>query len=138
MPFVLDASVAVCWAFVDEDSALADQALDRVRTDHAVVPSLFWFEVWNVLLVNERRGRIAEADTADILADLFRLGVVIDQDMHPASVLDLARRHRLTAYDASYLELARRLEAPLATLDQRLARAAQSENVALLDDSPPC
>lgn len=135
MPFVLDASIAVCWAFEDEDSPLADRALERIRSDTAVVPALWWFEVWNVMIVNERRGRIEASDTAGFLADLLRLGVAIDREADQVGVLDLARKHRLTAYDASYLELARRLGAPLAPLDGRLARAARSETVVLLDDT---
>lgn len=55
MPFVLDASIAACWAFDDEDHPIAALALDRIRTDQARVPSLWWFEVRNTLIVNERR-----------------------------------------------------------------------------------
>jgi hypothetical protein len=58
MPFVLDASIAACWAFDDEDHPVAALALERVRTDEARVPSLWWFEVRNTLIVNERRGRL--------------------------------------------------------------------------------
>ena len=49
MPFVLDASVAACWAFDDEDYNTAELPLERVRTDEARVPSLWWFEVRNTL-----------------------------------------------------------------------------------------
>ena len=61
MPFVLDASFAACWAFDDEDHPVAALALERVRTDEARVPSLWWFEVRNALMVSERRGRLTEA-----------------------------------------------------------------------------
>ena len=61
MPFVLDASIAACWAFDDEDHPVAALALDRVRTDEARVPSLWWFEVRNTLIVSERRGRLTKA-----------------------------------------------------------------------------
>lgn len=57
-------------------------ALARIRTDEARAPSLWWFEVHNVLLVNERRGRISEADTAGFLHDLSRLGVTLDRSPH--------------------------------------------------------
>ena len=60
MPFVLDASIAACWAFDDEDHPVAALALERVRTDEARVPSLWWFEVRNTLIVSERRGRLTE------------------------------------------------------------------------------
>ena len=68
MPFVLDASVAACWAFDDEDHPVAALALERIRADEARVPSLWWFEVRNTLIVNERRGRLTESDTAGVSA----------------------------------------------------------------------
>ena len=70
MPFVLDASIAACWAFDDEDHPVAALALERVRTDEARVPSLWWFEVRNTLIVSERRGRLTESDTATFLHGL--------------------------------------------------------------------
>ena len=63
MPFVLDVSIAVTWAFEDENHPEATLALDRLQTDEARVPSLWWFELRNALLVNERRGRLTEAGT---------------------------------------------------------------------------
>ena len=134
MPFVLDASIAVCWAFEDEDHPIAALALERMRTDEALVPSLWWFEVRNTLIVNERRGRLAEADTAAFLRAVSRLGVVIDRSPEDAAVLTLARRHRLTVYDASYLELSLREGLALATLDADLARAARAERLSLLQE----
>ena len=134
MPFVLDASIAVCWAFEDEDHPIAALALERMRTDEALVPSLWWFEVRNTLIVNEWRGRLAEADTAAFLRAVSRLGVVIDRSPEDAAVLTLARRHRLTVYDASYLELSLREGLALATLDADLARAARAERVSLLQE----
>ena len=136
MPFVLDASVAACWAFDDEDHPVAALALERVRTDEARVPSLWWFEVRNTLIVNERRGRLTENDTAAFLRGLARLGVTVDRSPVEADVLTLARRHRLTVYDAAYLELARRDGVPLATLDTALATAARAERHPMLGEPP--
>jgi predicted nucleic acid-binding protein len=110
MPFVLDASIAACWAFEDEDHPRATLALERIRTDVARVPSLWWFELRNVLLVNQRRGRISELDTARFLRDLSHLGVTLDWSPDETALLNLARQYRLTVYDASYLELARRAD----------------------------
>ena len=67
MPFVIDASIAACWAFEDEDHPVAALALERIRSDEALVPSLWWFEVRNTLIVNERRGRLTEADVTVFL-----------------------------------------------------------------------
>ena len=134
MPFVLDASVAVCWAFDDEDHPVAELALERARTDEARVPSLWWFEVRNTLIVNERRGRLTESDTATFLRGLARLRVTVDRSPNEADVLALARHRGLTVYDAAYLELARREGAPLATLDAALATAARAERAPLLSE----
>ena len=132
MPLVLDASIAACWAFDDEDYPVAAQALERIRTDEARVPSLWWFEIRKTLIVNERRGRITEADTTAFLRGLSRLGTVVDRTPDEAVVLALTRRHRLTVYDAACLELAQRYEIPLATLDTDLASAARAEGVILI------
>jgi predicted nucleic acid-binding protein len=134
MPFVLDASVAAFWAFEDEDHPVAALALERVRTDEARVPSLWWFEVRNTLIVNERRGRLTESDTAAFLRGLARLNVTVDRSPDEADVLMLARRRQLTVYDAAYLELARRERLPLATLEAALATAARAERAPLLGE----
>ncbi len=131
---MLDASVAACWAFDDEDHPVAALALERVRTDEARVPSLWWFEVRNTLIVNERRGRLTESDTATFLRGLVRLRVTLDRFPKEGDVLALARHRGLTVYDAAYLELARREGAPLATLDAALATAARAERVPLLGE----
>jgi len=132
MPFVLDASIAACWAFDDEDHPTAAMALQRIRADEARVPAIWWFEVRNALIVQERHGRISAADTAAFLRLLTQLGVTVDRSPEEAGVLALARDRRLTVYDASYLELARRERCALATLDTDLAAAARVENVVLL------
>ena len=136
MPFVLDASIAACWAFDDEDHPSAALALERVRNDDALVPAIWWFEVRNTLIVNERRGRITEGDTAAFLRGLSRLGVAIDRSPDEAAVLALCRRHKLTVYDASYLELSLREGIPLATLDGDLTRAARAERQVILGADP--
>jgi predicted nucleic acid-binding protein len=132
MPFALDASVVGCWALEDEKDPRATAALDRIASDTALVPTLWWFEVRNILIVAERRDRISVANTATFLAELARLPVRVDREPQEQQVLSFARRHRLTAYDAAYLELAQRGAAPLATLDGPLARAARAEHVVLM------
>jgi predicted nucleic acid-binding protein len=135
--FVLDASVTACWAFDDEDHPDARLAFQRIRTEEAVVPSLWWFEVRNILVVSERRRRIAPSATTAFLAALSRLPV--REDRHPSeeAVLRLARAHRLSVYDAAYLELAQREGAALATLDAQLQEAASRERITLVSASPP-
>jgi predicted nucleic acid-binding protein len=132
MAFVLDASITACWAFDDEDHPDASLAFDRMRAEEAVVPSLWWFEVRNILIVNERRRRIAESDTASFLLNLALLRLRHDHSPDEAAVLRLARTHRLSVYDAAYLELAQRARLALATLDADLRTAATTEGVPLV------
>ncbi|WP_428489193.1 type II toxin-antitoxin system VapC family toxin [Rhodopila sp.] len=133
MLFVLDASVAAVWGLEDEDDTIADLAWARMGSGGAVTPAIWWFEVRNVLLINERRGRISERDGAIFLRALERMNVEVDHAPAGDSVLSLARRHRLTVYDSAYLELALRRDLPLATLDKQLAAAAKREAVHLID-----
>lgn len=132
MPFVLDASVAACWMFEDESHPQADLAFERIRTDEAIVPGIWWFEVRNIFIVKERQKRISDSDTARYLQALSGLPIRVDILPGEAAILKLARRHKLTVYDASYLELAFRQSVPLATLDAELARAAYAEKVPVL------
>jgi predicted nucleic acid-binding protein len=135
MAFVVDASVALGWALEDEIHPLPAQALVQLLASEAWAPSLWWFELRNALIVNERRGRLSEADTALFLNSVARLSVTLDRDPDEATILMLARRHRLTFYDASYLELALRLGVPLASLDGELCQAATACGVALLGEA---
>ncbi|MDG3442517.1 type II toxin-antitoxin system VapC family toxin [Nitrospirillum amazonense] len=132
MPFVVDVSVAASWLMPDEGCDAAIIAFERLVTDPAVVPSLWWFEIRNMLLVNERRRRLDEMQTARALALLAQLPIRVDNSPDSAIVMRLARQHRLTAYDAAYLELAQRLAVPLATLDDALVRAAHADGVTLV------
>lgn len=131
--FVVDASVTMAWCFEDESSPETDAVLDRLGTDAAVVPAVWPLEVANVLLVAERRGRLSEAQSSRFAGLLAQLP--IDVDDHPADIDALAalgRRHELSSYDASYLALAQRVGAGLATLDRRLGGAATRAGVELL------
>jgi predicted nucleic acid-binding protein len=132
MPFVIDASTVISWALGDEHHPGAEKALAHARADEIRVPALWWFEVRNALIVNERRGRISEPAVATFLRGLGAFRIMIKSPPANDDILALARRHRLTVYDSAYLELARRDDIPLATLDRKLAGAATAENIALL------
>ena len=94
-----------------------------------VVPGLFWHELRNLLLSAERRGRI-DVHHADVsMTRLCRLPIHCPGEAEDHQILALARSHRLTAYDASYLALAIREGYPLASLDRRLNEAAAAEGV---------
>jgi predicted nucleic acid-binding protein len=138
-PFVLDASLTMAWAFRNEATRFTTRVLESLKTTHAVTPALWPFEVTNALLDAERRGRINAAQQAEFLERLRLLPIHIEH--RPAAwlgqqILTLARAHRLTAYDAAYLELAIREGLPLATLDGDLRNAAAAAGAALLELEP--
>jgi predicted nucleic acid-binding protein len=133
--FVLDCSVAVAWCFDDEQLAYADAILDRLRDGEASVPVVWPLELANALLVGERRRRLSKADTARFLALIQGLHITVDEQSQARAfdeILSLAREHRLSSYDAAYLELAMRNKCALATLDAELRRAAIETGVAVL------
>jgi len=136
---VLDASLVFPWLFEDEASAEADALLDLVNAQGAVVPALWHLECANGLGMAERRGRLTAAAVQESIALLEGLPLAIDAPVPARTfsvVLDLMRAHRLTAYDATYLELAMRFGLPLATGDKALRTAAAAVGVALLQVSP--
>ena len=130
MAFVPDASIAAAWVLPDEEAALADLALDRLSAETAKAPGVFWHEMRNLLLTAERRGRIDERHADASMARLRRLPIACPGETDDREVMALARTHRLTAYDASYLALAIREGCALASLDRRLNEAAAAEGVA--------
>jgi predicted nucleic acid-binding protein len=133
--FVIDVSAALAWCFDDEATAAIHALLDRFEDEHAEVPSLWHLELANALASSERNRRITPARLSEFIALIRGLPIVIDEQTPNVAldtVLDLARRERLSTYDASYLELAMRRGVPLATKDKDLARAAQRAGVQLL------
>jgi predicted nucleic acid-binding protein len=130
---VLDASVAVGWAFEDESGAYSDVALEAIAEDGAVVPGLWGFEVVNALVVGERRGRILPADSERFLALLKALPIEVEQTQsHSLTELgQLAREQSLSAYDAAYLAVALRRGLALATQDRKLGQAAYRSGIAV-------
>jgi predicted nucleic acid-binding protein len=124
MSVVLDPSLALSWYFEDEFSAAADAVLDRVVEEGAVVPAPWRLEIANGLQMAIRRKRITAAFRDNALAELAAMAINVDgeTDAHAwSATLRLSDQFRLTVYDAAYLELARRRQLPLATLDQRCA-----------------
>lgn len=132
---VLDASATIAFAIEDERTpAVRSLFADQREEDMFLVPELWRFEVANGLAMGVRRGRISNDDFDAALATLDRFPILMDDDSIDHAwrgTLSLARRHALTLYDAAYLELALRIDAELATLDRRLAEAAQAAGVRL-------
>lgn len=132
MRFVLDASVTVNWAMRDESHPMADLAFAEIENGSAIVPGIWWYEVRNILLVNERRKRIVFSDSVQFLNHLEQYSIEIDHRPDSTMILELSRRLGLTVYDAAYLALAMRERIPLATLDKALQAAAVSAGIPLL------
>jgi len=133
--FVLDCSVAMSWCFEDEANDLSENALDRLARESAFVPGLWPLEVANVLAISERKKRLTAEKTLRFVSLLRSLPITIDPDTATRAfdaILTLSRERGLTAYDATYLELAIRYALPLATQDASLRRAAKATGVDLL------
>ncbi|WP_136709368.1 type II toxin-antitoxin system VapC family toxin [Agromyces sp. H66] len=134
MSFVLDASVTLAWCFEDESTVETDELLTRLRTDSAIAPSIWVFEIANALTVAQRRRRLVEAKAVLFASTLRSLPIEVAPAPSMASILAVASAHKLSAYDAAYLELAERTGMPLATLDERLRAAAGAAGVQALPD----
>lgn len=132
MPFVLDVSVAAVWALADESDPLADRLLAEMQTGSALVPGIWWFEIRNVLVTNERRKRLTVDESNAYLRILNTFEIEVDLLLDERAILAYARRHQLSFYDAAYLEVAFRNGLALATLDGALANAARAVGVSLL------
>lgn len=130
---VVDASVALAWCLADEADEYAERTLERVVGEGAAAPAHWPIEVANGLLAAERRGRIDEADLARVSKLLNDLGIeIVPVELTTAlSVLETARAHDLSAYDAAYLDLAAFRGLPLATLDRPLVTACRNAGVEL-------
>jgi predicted nucleic acid-binding protein len=132
----VDASVTLSWCFPDEQTPAAMSVLDRLKAgDEALVPAFWCSEVLNSLLVGERKGRIPADKMRAFLENLRALRPVLDDVSLELVIQDiqaLCRQHSLTPYDALYVELAKRSESPLATLDENQRDAALALGVICL------
>ena len=131
---VVDASIASAWTFPDESDAGADTLLDEIMNGVRLgfVPQHWHLEIRNALLMGERRGRIDLDEAVVGLRFLNGLPLITDDDARLDAALDMARIYGLTLYDAVYLELAIRTRFALATLDNKLRRAASDAGVPTL------
>lgn len=132
---VLDASAVLAWAY-DDEIGLPDAVIDHVTQDFALVPAHWILEVTNTLIIGERRGRLKSSQRQEIMARIQQLPIRIDPETPVqgwTQIPELAIRFGLTTYDAAYLELAMRLDAPLATLDRDLKHAAREAGVPLFE-----
>jgi predicted nucleic acid-binding protein len=130
MGVVIDASSLAAWLLPDKQGAALDGILQQ--RERLFAPRLLWSELRNTLIVQEIRGRIAPSAADRALRMVESLDLAFDEAAHSRQVMDLARRHGITVYDAMYAELASRLGMPLLSEDKALRRAALSEGIAVL------
>lgn len=132
---VLDASVALAWFLPGEDTPASNVLRDTLAIEGAIVPAIWFLEIANTLWVALRRRRITEQQRRIALADLSAYPIACAGEMTFEAwptLIDLADRYAIAVYDACYLDLARSLRQPLATLDAAMTRAAAAEGIRLV------
>lgn len=134
MPFVLDNSVVTGWYLPDQATAYGAAIATRLESDNALVPTLWQLELANVLKTACTRGKLDLETARQILDALGKLPIEIDTGPAPGQrqLFELAMRHKLSSYDAAYLELAMRHGLPIATQDAPLKEAAIAAGVSVL------
>ena len=124
------------WCFENTTHAYADLLLSRLEAgEGAIVPVLWLYEVSAVLARAQNLGSLNAVKASDFIGALKALDIAIDHDGTERVLTDvhrLAIAHRLTSYDAAYLELALRQNLPLATLDADLIRACKEAGAAVV------
>ncbi len=137
MKFILDCSVTMPWLLRNDSTGYAENILKYLGDSRnlALVPRLWYLEVGNTLLVAESRKKITEAESERFIQWLQNLPIEED-DSHTLQFFDrtmsMAREHKLSFYDAVYLELAMRESLPIATLDKQLKEASLSVGIELV------
>ena len=129
-PFVLDASITAAWCFEDQSTLYTDAVLGAViKGADIVVPAIWRVEIANLLVVAERRKKIAAEKSQRFIQELLKFKITVDiEGLNETfgTVVDYARLYQRSAYDASYLELAHRRGLALATKDGPLRAAADA------------
>jgi predicted nucleic acid-binding protein len=124
------------WCCEDETTPASEEMLEwAVAGSEMHVPSVWPWEILNVVGVTIKRRRISADRGREFLVQLATFNFKIDRPPETADLLrlhSLASAHGLTAYDAAYLDLAKRLALPLATRDGDLTTAARAEGIAIL------
>ena len=131
--FVLDASVTMAWCFEDQGTHFSESVLAALKKEAIpVAPSIWMYEVLNVLALAQKKDLLDKTTATTFWNEVSKAVVLENIDARaPHKILDLCERHKLTAYDAAYLELALREGMPLATLDKDLKKAAQAAGARL-------
>ncbi len=135
MIMVADPSAVMAWCFKDEVTDHSVDMLGRAAEHGIIVPTLWFADVANSLLLGEKRMRTTHALIDEFTAMLEQLHITVDHEGEIncfERIMPLSRKHGLTSYDALYLELAQRWNVPLLSRDKALRNAAIADGITLL------
>ena len=133
MPFVLDNSVVSGWFLASEATAYTDAVATRLQEDRAVVPSVWELELANVLRAACVSERMTAQAAQQVVTQITSLPIEVDRHAAgPSELIALSLRFGLDSYHAAYLELALRLQLPVATQDASLRQAALASGVGVV------
>lgn len=133
MAFVVENSVVCGWFIGNQSTDYTEVVASRLQDEQAHAPALWQLEFANVLRSACKRGALDAQGAHEVIEQIAALPIMVDRDTAgPAAILSLALRYDLTSYDAAYLELALRLQLPIATQDAALMEAARAAGVGVL------
>ena len=134
--FVLDNSIVMSWFFEDECSLQSEKILQRLKTQRAIVPSLWAYELSNALFISENKRKLATNDSKQFIDLLSKLPIFIESNepfQFANRVLPICRKYAVTAYDAAYLDLADIKRIPIATFDKKMRATAKKMKIETID-----
>ena len=132
--FILDCSVAVSWCFEEENDGYSLRVLESLSKNVAAVPSLWHYEICNVLLMGQKQKKFSQAVVSNFLNSLYQLPIeIVTTSNHMQDLILLSAKYGLTAYDGAYLDLALKLGLPVATLDKKLIAAIKNSGSKIFD-----
>jgi predicted nucleic acid-binding protein len=132
--FVVDASITLAWCFDDEATSATEAVLERLVLEGGIAPAHWPLEVANGLRFAGISGRVTD-DVVSKAREIVRQLPVEVRPVETSTAMHLiepAREHDLTVYDAAYLGIAEALGLGIATLDERLAAACRTVGVPLI------
>ena len=136
MVYVIDCSFSAALFLPDESSQKVQGFFLKIsKQDSLIVPSLWWSEIINVLVVSQRRNRLSHADAIKIFSLFDVLNIETDEIFginHSKEIYELSQLYQLSSYDTQYLDLAIRCDATLATLDKKLLKSAEKAGVKVI------
>ncbi len=133
--FVVDNSVILSWVFKDENTKKSQELLNKLLKQNAYVPSLWPYELSNALFIAEKNGRIKEADSVSFISSLKDLSLFVENNSYDnitKDILAISREHKITVYDASYIELALRKNLDMASFDKKLNAVCRKIGIKIL------